>query len=158
MIPLLKIHMKLIYLFLALFTFSSVSAQEYWDRKDFEIGNRGIDNTWKEFSFNWQTQSSFNLPDGSFLHLKNNVQDEQIDMLAVIDKTNRNRVQRELDLGSPLPQAKSKEKKIFEISGDIRARDQNDIFLNPYYSSPFIHNYNGRSFNSRRYSPYRFAY
>lgn len=150
--------MKLVYLFLLLFTFSSVNAQEYWDRKDFEIGNRGIDNTWREFSFTWQTQSSFNLPDGSFLHLKDNIQDDQIDMLAVIDKTNRNRVQRQLDLGSPLPQAKLKEKKIFEISGDIRLRDPNDIFLNPYYPNPFIQNYNRGTFNTRRYSPYRYDY
>ena len=129
--------MKPIYLILALFAFSNMSAQEYWDRKDFEIGNRGIENTWREFSFSWQEQSSFNLPDGSFLHLKNHIQSDQIDMLAVIDKTNRNRVQREINLGSPLPQRKEKEKKLFEISGDVRVRDPNDIFLNPYYPKSF---------------------
>lgn len=150
--------MKPLYLLLALFAFSNVSAQEYWDREDFEIGNRGIENTWREFSFSWQEQSRFSLPDGSFLHLKNHIQNDQIDMLAVIDQTNRNRVQREVDLGSPLPQRKEKEKKLFEISGDVRARDSNDIFLNPYYPSPFINNYNRRGLNSRRYSPYRYDY
>lgn len=146
--------MKIRFLILFLLLGIVVQAQEYWDRKDFEIGNRSIDNTWREISFTWQTQSSFNLPDGSFLHLNNQVQKEQIDMLAVINQTNRNKVQREIDLGSPLPQRQAKEKKLFEISGELRARDPNDIFLNPYYSNPFLNNYNARGFGSRRYSPY----
>ena len=150
----MKLRLSILFL---LFSFG-LQAQEYWDRKDFEISNRSIDNTWREFSFNWQQQSRFNLPDGSFLHLKDQFQSEEIDMLAVIDKTNRNRVQRELDLGSPLPQRKEKDKKLFEISGEIKVRDPNDAFLNPYYPNPFMQNYNQRSFNSRRYSPYRYDY
>ena len=131
----------------------TVQAQEYWDRKDFEIGNRAIENSWREIGFTWQTESQFNLPDGSFLHLKNSIQKEQVDMLAVIDKANRNKVQREIDLGSPLPQRKPKEKKLFEISGELRERDPNDIFMNPYFSNPYYQN----RFNNR-YSPYRFSY
>ena len=149
--------MKLRLLILLLFIGSFAQAQEYWDREDFEISNRSINNTWREFSFNWQTQSNFNLPDGSFLHLKDHIQDDQIDMLAAINKMNRNRVQREVDLGSPLPQRK-KEKKIFEISGDVRTRDQDDIFMNPYYPT-FLNTYNQRGFGSRRYtSPYNYNY
>lgn len=149
--------MKIRLLFLFLLFGISASAQEYWDRKDFEISNRSIDNTWREYSFNWQIQSNFNLPDGSFLHLNKRIQKEEIDMLAVIDKTNRNRVQQEVNLGSPLPQRK-KEKKIFEISGDVRTRDQDDIFMNPYYPSPFLNNYQ-RGFGSRRYTtPYNYNY
>lgn len=149
--------MKLRLLIILLLVASSAQAQEYWDREDFEISNRSIDNTWREFSFNWQSQSNFNLPDGSFLHLKNHIQDDQIDMLAAIDKMNRNRVQQEVDLGSPLPQRK-KEKKIFEISGDFRDRDQQDIFMNPYYPA-FLNTYNQRGFGSRRYtSPYNYNY
>ncbi len=77
-------------------------------------------------------------------------------MLAVIDKTNRNRVQREVNLGSPLPQQKEKEKKLFEITGDFKVRDPNEVILNPYYPGPFLHNYSQRTFNTRRYSPYRY--
>ncbi|GAA4320738.1 hypothetical protein GCM10023115_47930 [Pontixanthobacter gangjinensis] len=149
--------MKSPFLLLFLFAFGVMNAQEYWEREDFEISNRSIENTWREFSFTWQQPSSFKLPDGSFLHLNSQVQDEQVDMLAVIDKTNRNRVERKIDLGSPLPRQK-KEKKLFEISGDFRTRDQDDIFMNPYYSSPFIQNNNGRILNYRRYSPYRYNY
>ncbi|MDR5590621.1 hypothetical protein [Christiangramia sp. SM2212] len=150
--------MKFRLVFLLLLIGSFAQAQEYWDREDFEISNRSIDNTWREFSFNWQTQSSFNLPDGSFLHLKDNIQSDQIDMLAAIDKMNRNRVQQKVDLGSPLPQRK-REKKIFEVTGDIRARDQDDIFMNPYYTNPFLNNYNQRGFGTRRYtSPYNYNY
>ncbi len=153
--------MKLKLLAILFFTGFLGQAQEYWDRKDFEISNRGIDNTWREFSFNWQQQSNFNLPDGSFLHLRNEFQKEEIDMLAVIDKTNRNRVQQKVNLGSPLPQQKPKEKKLFELSGDIKVRDQNDSFLNPFYPSPFMSNFNQRQFrpyNTRLYSPYRYSY
>ncbi len=145
----MKLRLFLLFLFIGL----SGQAQEYWDRKDFEIGNRGIENSWREIGFSWQTESKFDLPDGSFLHLRDNIQKDQVDMLAVIDKANRNKVQREIDLGSPLPQRK-KEKKLFEISGDFRERDPNDIYLNPYFSSPL--NQNG--FNNRRYSPYRYNY
>lgn len=150
----MKLRLSILFLLLS---FGS-QAQEYWDKKDFEISNRSIENTWREFSFTWQQQSSFNLPDGSFLHLKDQFQSEEIDMLAVIDKTNRNRVQREIDLGSPLPQRKEKEKKLFEISGDFQRRDPNDNFMNPYFPSPFMQNYNQRGFNARRYSPYRYGY
>ncbi|MBT8318798.1 MAG: hypothetical protein KJP01_01550 [Gramella sp.] len=149
--------MKLTYLILAFFAFSNVNAQEYWDRKDFEISNRSIENTWKDFSFSWQQQSNFSLPDGAFLHLNNQFQKKEIDMLAVIDKTNRTRVQREVNLGSPLPQQKPKEKKLFEITGDLKVRDPNDTFLNPYSPSPFMNPYY-RPFNTRRYSPYRYNY
>jgi len=149
--------MKLRLLFIFLFVGSFTQAQEYWDREDFEISNRSIDNTWRELSFSWQTKSNFNLPDGSFLHLKNHLQDDQVDMLAAIDKMNRNRVQQEVDLGSPLPQQK-REKKIFEISGELRTRDQDDIFMNPYYPA-FLNSYNQRGFGSRRYtSPYNYNY
>ena len=150
----MKFRFFLLFLLCGLFA----QAQECWDRKDFEISNRSIDNTWREFSFNWQEQSRFNLPDGSFLHLKDQFQKDEIDMLAVIDKTNRNRVQREVNLGSPLPQGKSKERKIFEVSGDFRPRDPNDTFLNPYFPNPFMQSYNQRPFNPRRYSPYRYDY
>lgn len=139
-----------------LFFSSGLCAQEYWNKEDFEIGNRGIDNTWREFSFNWQSQSSFSLPDGSFLHLRNDVQKDQIDMLAVIDQTNRNKIQMEFDLGSPLPQRKQ-ERKIFQVSGNFEARDQNDPFTNPYFYNPFLNNFNQRGLGSRRYiSPYRY--
>mgnify|MGYP001400799196 FL=1 len=104
--------MKIRLVILLLFIGSFAQAQEYWDREDFEISNRSIDNTWREFSFNWQTQSNFNLPDGSFLHLKDHIQDDQIDMLAAISKMNKNRVQREVDLGSPLPQRKKEKKRV----------------------------------------------
>ena len=153
-----KEQMKFRILFVLLLIGSYSQAQEYWDREDFEISNRSIDNTWREFSFNWQEQSRFNLPDGSFLHLKDQFQDDQVDMLAIIDKTNRNKVERKIDLGSPLPQRREKEKKLFEFSGDVQVRDANDPFINPYYQSPFMQNYNGRTFNSRRYSPYRYTY
>ena len=150
--------MKLRLLFIFILSGTMAQSQEYWDREDFEISNRNImGNTWKEFSFNWQAQSNFNLPDGSFLHLKNNVQDDQIDMLAAISKMNKNRVQQEVDLGSPLPQRK-KEKKLFEVSADVRTRDQDDIFINPYYPT-FLNSYNQRGFGSRRYtSPYNYNY
>lgn len=148
--------MKAFLLIIAFFAFTSVNGQEYWDRKDFEIGNRGIEYTWKEFSFVWQQESNFNLPDGSFLHLKDQTKQEEVDMLAVIDKTNRNRVQRKIDLGSPLPQKKEKERKIFELTGDVKVRDPNEVFLNSYYPSPFMQNYNGRLFNMRRYSTIRY--
>ena len=150
--------MKSYIIFILILSGISMNAQEYWNREDFEIGNRGIDQSWQEFSFVWQQQSSFTLPDGSFLHLKDQVQEEKVDMLAIIDKTNRNKVERKIDLGSPLPRRAEKDKKFIEITGEVRARDPNDIFLNPYYPSPFMQNYNGRSFNSRRYSPYRFNY
>ncbi|MDX1762053.1 MAG: hypothetical protein R3218_07865 [Christiangramia sp.] len=149
--------MKLRLLILTLLIGPFCQAQEYWDREDFEISNRSIDKTWKEFSFNWQEQSNFNLPDGSFLHLKNDVQDDQVDMLAIIDRANRNRVERKIDLGSPLPQRK-REKKIFEISGDFRNRDQDDIFMNPYFPSSYFQNNNGQNLNYRRFSPYRYNY
>ncbi|CAL67037.1 hypothetical protein [Christiangramia forsetii] len=149
--------MKLRLLFILLLTGTLAQAQEYWDREDFEISNRSIENTWREFSFNWQAQSNFNLPDGSFLHLKNHIQDDQIDMLAAIDKMNRNRIQQEVDLGSPLPQRKT-EKKIFEISAELRTRDKDDIFMNPYYPT-FLNSYNQRGFGSRRYTnPYNYNY
>ncbi len=150
----MKLRLSILFLLLGF----GLHAQEYWDRKDFEISNRSIDNTWREFSFGWQEQSKFNLPDGSFLHLKNEIQDDQVDMLAIIDKTNRNKVQRKIDLGSPLPYRKEKEKKLFEISGDFQVRDPNDNFMNPYFSNPFIQNYNQRGFNTRIYSPYRYGY
>lgn len=150
----MKLRLSILFLLLGF----GLQAQEYWDKKDFEISNRSIDNTWREFSFTWQQQSSFNLPDGSFLHLKDQFQSEEIDMLAVIDKTNRNKVQRKIDLGSPLPQRKEREKKLFEISGDFQVRDPNDNFMNPYYSNPFMNNYNQRGFNTRIYSPYRYGY
>jgi hypothetical protein len=149
--------MKPIYLLLAIFAFTNMTAQEYWNRKDFEIGNRGIDIEWREFSFSWQNQSNFNLPDGSFLHLKNEFQKDEIDMLAVIDKANRNKVQRQLNLGSPLPQKKDKEKKLFEITGDFKVREPNDVYLNPYYTNPFFNNYYQPVFPTRRYSPYRYG-
>lgn len=135
----------------------SMEAQEYWDREDFEIGNRGIENTWREFGFVWQTDSSFDLPDGSFLHLKNEVQKKQVDMLAIIDKSNRNKIQREIDLGSPLPRS-NKEKKLFEVTGEVRPYDRNDVFHNPYFANPFLNNYNTRGFGVRRYTPYRYVY
>lgn len=150
--------MKSIYLILAFLAFSNVNAQEYWDRKDFEIGNRGIDNTWREFSFTWQQQSNFNLPDGSFLYLKNQFQKDEIDMLAVIDKTNKSRIRQEVNLGSPLPQQKPKERKLFELTGEAKVRDPNDSFMNPFYPSPFLNNFNQRSYNTRLYSPYRYSY
>jgi hypothetical protein len=149
--------MKLRFLIISLLLGLGASAQEYWNPKDFEISNRSIDNTWKEFSFSWQNQSNFNLPDGSFLHLKDEFQKDEIDMLAVIDKTNRNKVQRQINLGSPLPQKKDKERKLFEITGDFKVREPNDIYLNPYYTNPFFNNYYQPVFPSRRYSPYRYG-
>ncbi|TRO65148.1 hypothetical protein [Christiangramia sabulilitoris] len=148
-------RLKLLFIFLLVGTLGQ--AQEYWDRKDFEISNRGIDNTWREFSFNWQQQSNFNLPDGSFLHLRNEFQKEEIDMLAVIDKSNRNRVKQQINLGSPLPLQKPKEKKLFELTGEVKVRDANDSFMNPFYPSPFLNNFNRRSYNTRIYSPYRYS-
>ncbi|MCH4823750.1 hypothetical protein ML462_11270 [Gramella lutea] len=145
----MKLRLLLIFLMCGYFT----QAQEYWDKEDFEISNRSIENSWREIGFSWQTESNFNLPDGSFLHLRPDIQKDQVDMLAVIDKTNRNKIERKIDLGSPLPQRK-KEKKIFEISGDFETRDPNDNFMNPYFSSP----YNQSRLNYRRYSPYRFNY
>lgn len=135
----------------------TVNAQEYWDREDFEIGNRGIENTWREYGFVWQTQTNFNLPDGSFLHLKNEVQKKQVDMLAIIDKSNRTKIQREINLGSPLPKS-NKEKKLFEVTGEVRAYDRNDVFNNPYFANPFLNNYYNRGFGVRRYTPYRYVY
>ncbi|TBW26650.1 hypothetical protein [Gramella sp. KN1008] len=147
-----------IYSFILLFLLGfSMNSQEYWDREDFEIGNRGIENSWKEYGFVWQTESSFNLPDGSFLHLKDEIQKKQIDMLAIIDKSNRNNVQRKVDLGSPLPKL-SREKKIFEVSAEIRPYDRDDVFTNPYFTNPFLNNYNSRGFGVRRYTPYRYVY
>jgi hypothetical protein len=145
-------------LFILLFFSAGLTAQEYWNKEDFEIGNRGIENTWKEFSFNWQAPSSFNLPDGSFLHLKDEFQKDEIDMLAVIHKSNRNRVKMEVDLGSPLPQTK-REKKVLQVTGSVKAREQDDIFINPYFYNPFLNNYNQRGLGTRRYtSPYNYNY
>lgn len=146
------------FIFILLIGFSA-SAQEYerWNQEDFEIGKREIGNTWRDYGFVWQSESSFNLPDGAFLHLKNDVQKKEIDMLAIIDKSNRNRIEREIDLGSPLPRV-NKEKKIFEITGEVRAYDRNDVFNNPYFTNPFLNNYNNRGFGVRRYTPYRFVY
>ena len=151
--------MKIWFLFTFLLFGMSLSAQEYWNKEDFEIGNRGIENTWREFSFNWQEPSSFNLPDGSFLHLSNEIQKDQVDMLAVIDKTNRSKIKMVVDLGSPVPQRKQ-EKKVFQFSGNVEARDQNDPFTNPYFYNPFLNTYNQRSgFGTRRYtSPYNYSY
>ncbi|MCM8570541.1 hypothetical protein NE848_14190 [Gramella jeungdoensis] len=150
--------MKLFYLLVFFCCAVNVNAQEYWDREDFEIGNRGIENTWREYGFVWQTESTFNLPDGSFLHLKNEVQKKQVDMLAIIDRSNRNKIQREIDLGSPLPKS-NKEKKLFEVTGEVRAYDRNDVFNNPYFANPFLNNYNNtRGFGIRRYTPYRYVY
>lgn len=151
--------MRILYILLFLLTGFSTSAQEfgYWDREDFEIGNRGIQNDWKDFSFNWQQPSEFNISDGSFMHLRNDIQKDQIDMLAIIDKSNRNKITREIELGSPLPQ-RTREKKIFEVTGNIQARDRNDSFSNPFYN-PFLNNYNQRSYGVRRYNtPYRYIY
>lgn len=149
--------MKFRFLFFLLICSTAVSAQEYWDREDFEIGNRGIENSWKDYGFTWQSPSSFNLPDGSFLHLKNNVQKQEIDMLAIIDKSNRNKVQRQIDLGSPLPQLQ-KEKKFIDITVEARPREQNDIFTNPYYANPFLNNFNYRGFGMRNYTRYPYNY
>lgn len=151
--------MKIWFLFIFFIFGLNLSAQEYWNREDFEIGNRGIENTWREFSFNWQEQSSFNLPDGSFLHLRNDIQKDQVDMLAVIDQANRSKIKIEVDLGSPLPQRKQ-EKKVFQFTGNVEARDQNDPFTNPYIYNPFLNSYRQRGgLGTRRYmSPYNYNY
>ncbi|APG59236.1 hypothetical protein [Christiangramia salexigens] len=150
--------MKIKFFFLFLIACSGLSAQEYWDRKDFEIGNRGIENSWREFGFSWQTESEFNLPDGSFLHLNNEIQKKQIDMLAVISRDQKNKIQRKVDLGSPLS-GKEKEKKVFEIKAETRLRDQNDIFANPFYSNDiFNRNNNGYGLGRYNSSSYRIYY
>ena len=149
--------MKIRFLIILLLISFGASSQEYWDREDFEIGKRSIENSWREIGFTWQTESSFNISDGSFLHLKNYDQKQQVDMLAVIDKTNRTRVERKIDLGSPLPYVQ-REKKFIEVSVEPRFRDQNDVFTNPYFANPFLNNYNYRGFGMRNYARTRFVY
>ncbi|MCP9199847.1 hypothetical protein MKO06_08020 [Gramella sp. GC03-9] len=149
--------MKFKILFFLLFVGLGLNAQEYWDREDFEIGNRGIENSWKEIGFTWQTESKFSLPDGSFLHLKDYNPGQQIDMVAIIDQTNRSKIQRKVELGSPLPYAK-KDKKFMEVSLEPRLRDQNDILTNPYYANPFLNNYNYRGFGMQQRYYTRFDY
>lgn len=135
--------------------FTRLSAQEYWNREDFEIGNRSIENTWKEVGFTWQTESRFQLPEVNFLEKKVDVQKKQVNMLAVIDEVNRKKVERKVDLGSPIPR-EEKDRKTFEVSLERRLRDDGNIFSNPYYANPFLNNYHYRGFGARRYStPYR---
>lgn len=132
------------------------SAQEYWDKKDFEIGNRGIETSWREVAFNWQLTSDFNLPDGTFLNVDSNKK-QQIDMLAVIDNINAKKQQREIDLGSPLPRREPKERRIFEITGSAEPRP-GDTYINPYVA-PILDPYNRSIYRLRSSSPlYRLSY
>lgn len=151
-----RIIMKFrLFLFLLILS-GSVSAQEYWDRKDFEIGNRGIETTWKDFAFNWQMDSDFNLPDGTFLNVDQNKK-QQIDMLAVMEDINSKKNQRTVDLGSPLPGRERKEKRIFEITGNADPR-QRDTYINPYVA-PILDPYNRSIYRLRSGSPlYRLSY
>jgi len=152
--------MRIMYFLLLASIGFQAPAQEfgYWDREDFEIGNKGVQNDWKSLSFRWQEPLQFNISDGSFMHLRNDVQKDQIDMLAVIDKSNRNRITREIDLGSPIPQ-RTREKKVFEVTGSVKARDQTDSFMNPF-NQPFQQPlYRHRGFGVRAYqSPFRYQY
>lgn len=152
--------MKIRFIIFLLLSCGFAHGQEYWNPKDFEIGNRGIENTWRDYGFTWQTDSNFDLPNGNFLDLKDDFQKQQVDMLAVITKTNRNKIQRKVDLGSPLPE-REREKKTIQFRTEAVQRDQNDIFNDPLRNNPFYRNtnyYNYRGFGVRRYSPYQYNY
>lgn len=147
--------MRFLCLLFILCGFTRLSAQEYWNREDFEIGNRSIENTWQEVGFTWQTESRFQLPEVNFLDKRIDSQKKQLNMLAILEEENRKKVERRIDLGSPIPRTE-KDKKSFEVSLEGRLRDDRDIFTNPYYANPFLNNYYYRGFGVRRYtSPYR---
>lgn len=141
--------MKLRLFLLLMLSGSGLIAQEYWDRDDFEIGNRSIESTWIDFAFNWQESQKFNISDGLFLNVQPD-QNKQIDMLAVIsnDKRYQNRT---IDIGLPIPK---KEKKVFEFSSQAKIRDQNDIYNTSFNNNPFYRSYSRNGFNSYRYNPY----
>ena len=130
----------------------SMNAQEYWDRKDFEIRPNKIENSWKDFGFMWQTESEFILPDGTFKD-HNLIQKKEIDMVGIIKQANSYKP-KTVDLGSPIPNLK-KERKTIEFTAETTVRDYNDIFSNPYYASPFQSNYGVNPYYYRRYTPLR---
>ncbi len=149
--------MKIRLLFFFFLVCSVASAQEYWDREDFEIGDRNIDASWKALAFSWQkAESHFSLPDGTFLNVSRDAQNKQIDMLATIDRINaENEPQRKIDLGSPLGEREEKKKKFFQISGNTDPRNS-DTYINPFVA-PILDPYN-KAYLLRRNSLYRYNY
>lgn len=149
--------MKTVLFVFALLFSVSVSAQEYWDREDFEISDRHIDASWQALAFGWQKESHFNLPDGTFLNISSDSQKKQIDMLAAINQINEeNKPQRKINLGSPLGETPQKEKKIFEVTGSLDPRNT-PTFINPYVA-PTLDPYNQAYYRLRSNSLYRYDY
>lgn len=149
--------MKSVLLVITLFISVSLSAQEYWDREDFEIGDRHIDASWQALAFSWQKESHFNLPDGIFLNLSTDTQKKQINMLAAIDQINEEKKpQRKINLGSPLGETPQKEKKLFEVTGSLDPRNT-PTFINPYVA-PTLDPYNSAYYRLRSNSLYRYNY
>ncbi|MCM4157157.1 hypothetical protein [Gramella sp. AN32] len=130
----------------------SMNGQEYWDRKDFEIRPNKIENSWKDLSFSWQSESDFILPDGTFKD-ENLIQKKEIDMVGIIKQANSYKP-KTIDLGSPI-QIIKKERKTIEFTAETMVRDYDDIFNNPYYASPFRSNFNANPYYYRRYTPTR---
>lgn len=148
--------LRLVFLF---FLFCSIaSAQEYWDREDFEISDRNIDASWKAIAFSWQkSDSKFNLPEGTFLNLSSETQNKQIDMLAAIDRINAEKQpQRKIDLGSPLGESVEKQKKIFQLSGNADPHNM-ETYINPFVA-PTLDPYNRAYYQLRTNSLYRYNY
>ncbi|AVR46942.1 hypothetical protein C7S20_17690 [Christiangramia fulva] len=141
-----------------LFVSVSVSAQEYWNRKDFEISDRNIDASWKALAFNWQKSNShFDLPDGTFLNISGATQSKQIDMIAAIDRINAEKEpQREINLGSPLGEPKEKKKRFFELTGNADPGKM-DTYINPFVA-PILDPYNRAYYQLRSNSLYRYNY
>ncbi len=141
-------------LIIFLFSASFVSAQEYeyWNPEDFDIGRKEIGIGWKEYAFNWQIQSDFNLPDGTFLNGDPTGQKKQVDMLAAMDEINRKKNQYTPNFESPLSIPK-REKKSFEVQINGYERDDNNTYINPFIAPTLDRNY-----RFRNRSPFRTIY
>lgn len=133
------------------------SAQEFprWNKADFEIKSIPIEIQRIDHVFLWETDYFFNLPEVNFLSIDSD-RKQQVDMLAVIDKTERNKIRRQVDLGSPIPEFQ-KEKKGVQFSVEPTYRrdnsfNANNLSNNPYFVSPLLYDYYRNNYHTRRNS------
>jgi len=136
-----KLQMKIIFFLFSVFFSLSLSSQEYWDPTDFEISNNEIRPSLSDLSFGLNSPSNFSLPSGNIINPP--LQKKQIDMMAIIEEENSHH-QRKIDLKSPIPQ--KKKKKAFEITGEARAYDDNDLYNSPFNSHPYYRGFGNPSY------------
>lgn len=120
----------------------SLHAQEFLDQQDFVIGIEHIQPSLSTTDLATSLRSSFDLPDGSFLHLQV-IKRQEVDMLAVITKENSKKP-RTVDIGDPIPK---KKKKAIQLTGTAEALDFDEQNPGMYSPNPFYQRY--------RISPYR---